>query len=46
MISPSVAQYEVLIDQQGPDGGLVSPFSDAGTGLEFIVVYVVQEAGG
>jgi hypothetical protein len=41
-ISPSVSQYEVLVDEVGSDGGLVSPFGDAGVGVEFIVVYVVR----
>jgi hypothetical protein len=41
-ISQSVAQYEVLVDDVGPDGGLVSPFGEAGVGVEFVVVYVVR----
>ena len=41
-ISQSVSQYEVLIDGVSSDGGLVSPFGDAGVGTEFVVVYVVR----
>ncbi|HEY4392642.1 MAG TPA: hypothetical protein VGP64_01195, partial [Polyangia bacterium] len=41
-ISPSVAQYQVLIDAVGADGGLVSPFGAAGAAIEYVVVYVVR----
>ncbi len=41
-ISPAVAQYEVLPEELGADGGFVSPYGDAGVGGEFVVVYVVR----
>jgi hypothetical protein len=41
-ISPSVTDYEVLVQEIGADGGAVDPFGDAGVGVEYIVVYVVR----
>jgi hypothetical protein len=41
-ISPSVAQFEVLTEELGADGGLVDPFGDAGVSGEFLVVYLVR----
>jgi hypothetical protein len=41
-ISRSVAQYEVLPEELGVDGGVVDPFGDAGVSHEFVVAYVVR----
>jgi hypothetical protein len=41
-ISPSVVAYEVVPQHLGADGGVVSPFGDAGASRVFDVVYVVR----
>jgi hypothetical protein len=40
-ISPSVAQYTVLSELVGADGGVVSSYDDA-VGTQYVVVYVVR----
>jgi hypothetical protein len=40
-ISPSVAQYTVLSELVGADGGVVSSYHDA-VGTQYVVVYVVR----
>jgi hypothetical protein len=41
-ISPSVAQYDVLQEELGADGGFVDPYGGTGVGRELLVVYVVR----